>query len=682
MLTLNLSIKNKLILVYAITTLIALFMAGGVFIVQDYYSTKQNIVERISIQSEIIATNSAIAIYFHDIDSVNELLASLQADAEILSAKVSVKDKVFAEYNREYIQETDFAWVLKYFLSPTLVIDTPITYRGETIAELNVITDYPTLHKHVFNHFILTSIALFSSFLISFTIASYLQRVFLQPIHHLLRITKKIAHDKNYSVKVNKTSNDELGVLADHFNFMLEQIHIRDKNLEEEVAKRTSDLVKLNNTLNYRANHDILTNLANRELFNDHLQQTIAQAERQHSKFAVIFIDLDQFKLINDTMGHDFGDSILCKVANKLSACVRKEDTLARMGGDEFTVLLPSIQSTDNAISFVHKILDSFKFPIIEQQSEFHIKPSIGISIYPDDGTQADVLQKNADTAMYSAKAEGGNCYHFFSSQMSEKVHKRLTLEAELHKAINHDQLFLHYQPQIYNDGSFAGFEALIRWQHPEKGMIPPFDFIPISEETGQINQIGHWVIEQACRQQAQWLQQGYDICPVHVNISPVQITPDLASHIYQTVQRYKLTPDLIGCEITENAFAKNLDKLKDFLEELHEFGFHLSVDDFGTGYSSLNYLKSFPINCLKIDRSFINDMTKGPEGAALVQGIINLAHSLKLSVVAEGVETHQHLDFLIAHGCKIIQGYYYAKPLPAEEACQWLKLSQQSRAN
>ncbi len=675
----NLSIKNKLILVFAFTMLISLLLAGSIFFIQDVYSTKKSIIERISIQSKIISSNTAVAVYFNDVEALKELLESLQADKEIVTAEIIKNNSIIAHYTRPSQESMGFKWVLQLVMEPTKEVFQPIIYRGQTIAQLKTVTDFPTLHNHVFNHFLVSSIVLFSSFLIGFGIASSLQKIFLNPIQHLLKATKKIAKDKKYDIRVTKISNDELGVLADHFNLMLEQIHKRDKNLEAEVAKRTEDLVTLNNTLNFRANHDILTHLANRELFNDHLNQTIAQAERSKTKFAVIFIDLDQFKLINDTMGHDFGDRILCHVATKLSACVRKEDTLARMGGDEFTVLLPIIKDAANATSFAQKILESFTFPIVEQQAEFHIKPSIGISLYPEDGRQADILQKNADTAMYAAKTEGGNCYRFFSSQMSEKVHKRLTLEGELHNAIKNNELLLHYQPQLLQDGSFAAFEALIRWHHPQKGMIAPYEFIPVAEETGQINHIGDWVIEEVCRQLSEWRALGYELAPVHINISPAQIKPGLAEHIHQTVASYQLSPDLIGCEITENAFAKNLDKLKSFLQQLHTHGFPLAVDDFGTGYSSLSYLKAFPITCLKIDRSFIMDISASKEDASLVKGIINLAHSLKLSVVAEGVESHQHLDFLTAHGCQMIQGYYYSRPLPANKACHWLKMRQQS---
>lgn len=674
MVTFKRSIKNKLLLIYLLSIIPALLLAGAGFIAQDIYSLKQTLKQRINIQAEIIASNASIAILFNDIESTNEILQALEADQEIRSVRVSKSSQNFASYFRINQNLNKKSRLLNFFFEPELQIIQPILFKGKEIGAIEIISDYPTLHRHFKQYGLITSLLLLLSFFISFMIASRMQKAFLAPIHQLVNLTRHVAKDKNYTLKAKKTTADELGTLADNFNFMLEHINERDKNLEAEVEKRTEELVELNQTLNYRATHDSLTNLANRDLFNITVQCTIDRAHQQNHSFAIVFMDLDHFKLINDTMGHEFGDMILKQTAQRLSQNIRNSDTLARMGGDEFTVLLDMINHTTHISNIAKKILQSFERPFEIYQHEFHVKPSMGISIFPHDGEEAELLKKNADTAMYSAKKSGGNCFRFFSRQMSEQVHQRMSLEAELHKALQEKQLQLYYQPQLNSNHQLISFEALLRWAHPDRGIISPLEFISIAEETGQIIDIGKWVIEQACLQQTLWQKKNLNPLPIHINISPKQFTqPHLAMDILNTLNRFNLEKEMIAYEITESTFANDIEFCGEILQQFSQLGLYLSIDDFGTGYSSLSYLKEFPFNCLKIDKSFIAGMENSEKDINLVIGIIDLAHSLNLSVLAEGVETQNQLTILKQHRCDFYQGYYFSKPVPAEEAESWL---------
>ncbi len=670
------SIKSKLIINFLATTLVALFISGLSFVILDIHSVKQTLTQRLTVQCEVIASNSTVAIFFNDRETTHEILSALQSDQEIVSASVIKGDKIFASYQRQLPVNNDFEWLLNFFFEPTINLIQPVIYRDREIARLQIISDYPSLHENLKRQGLISAAVLLAAFVASLIIAGYLQYVFLKPIRQLLAITQKVAKYKDYQLKVEVNSQDELKTLADHFNIMLEQINKRDQTLEDEVHNRTKELIELNKTLDYRAHHDGLTQLFNRQLFNDDLQKAIDNAERNENQFAVLFMDLDHFKLINDTFGHDFGDQILCETANRLSRCVRKTDTLARMGGDEFTILVSDVRRTEDIIQFVDKILQIFQQPFFLQSKELFIKPSIGISCYPTDGRTAFTLQKNADTAMYSAKSDGGNRFHFFSEKMSEQVKKRITLETELHKALRNNEFIIYYQPLVDNNSNLIGFEALIRWNHPEKGMISPDDFITVAEETGQIIDIGRWVIEHVCLQLVRWRRLNYQPVPIHCNISPKQFNADLVHDITQQLKKFNIPADLLGCEITENIFVQDIEQSSQIIQDLHEAGIHLSIDDFGTGYSSLAYLIRFPINALKIDQSFVKDLMENQENASLVKGIINLAHSLNLSTIAEGIETYQHRQFLIEHGCDLLQGYYFAKPLPEEQATEWLQLN------
>ncbi len=423
--------------------------------------------------------------------------------------------------------------------------------------------------------------------------------------------------------------------------------------------------------IRYLAYHDALTDLPNRFSLNERLVQALGFSRRNQQLLALLLIDLDRFKVINDTLGHAVGDELLVLVAKRLRSAVRDSDIVARLGGDEFVIVLPCIDSPDDAAAVASKILSLIAAPYVVANRELRTAPSIGISIYPHDSSDPLELLKNADVAMYHAKEMGRGNYQFYKDELQSAAVKRLSIEDDLRKALVHRQFVLHYQPQLdLRSGRLVGVEALIRWQHPERGMIPPLDFIPIAEETGLILPIGEWVMEQACKQLALWRKRGIKHIKVSVNLTASQfLSEHLADRIHALLLQYDVDPGLLDLEVTESMSMANPHQSIATMKEISRRGISLSIDDFGTGYSSLAYLKLFPISTLKIDRSFVKDIETDSNDADICDVTVLLAHKLGLDVVAEGVETEAQLKFLLSIGCEKIQGYLISKPLPADEA-------------
>ncbi len=428
--------------------------------------------------------------------------------------------------------------------------------------------------------------------------------------------------------------------------------------------------------LYHLAHHDILTNLPNRMLFIDRLDQAMARASIHDRLVAVMFLDLDRFKVINDTLGHNSGDTLLRMVADRLMESVRPGDTVARFGGDEFTILFEDIASQDDLLVLARKIIYLMTNPFIIEDRELFISTSIGISVYPNDGNDSITLLKNADNAMYRAKDEGRNNFQFYASEMDSNMLERLDMETSLRYALERKEFVLHYQPQIdLLTGNIIGIEALIRWQSQDFGLVPPDEFIPILEETGMIIAVGKWVLKTACADARRWMEAGFDSTRVAVNLSANQFNDsNLVETIRQILLQTGLPAHMLELEITEGIIMQQTKRTKEALEQLNAMGTHIAIDDFGTGYSSLGYLKRFSIDTLKIDRSFIQDVSANRDDAEIVKAILALALSLNFNVVAEGVENEAQLAFLRLWKCQSIQGYIYSKPLPFEESMKLIQ--------
>jgi diguanylate cyclase (GGDEF)-like protein/PAS domain S-box-containing protein len=428
--------------------------------------------------------------------------------------------------------------------------------------------------------------------------------------------------------------------------------------------------------MTHSAEHDFLTGLPNRMLLNDRVSHAIALAPRHLNKVAVLFLDLDGFKHINDSLGHPVGDKLLQSISKRLVDCVRGADTVSRQGGDEFVVLLSEVEQSEDAAITARRMLRAVAQPHSIDQHDLHVTTSIGVSVYPDDGLNAETLIKNADTAMYQAKENGRQSYQFFKPAMNARAVERQSIEESLRRALERGEFALHYQPKInLRTGEIAGAEALLRWTHPIRGLVPPAQFIPVAEDCGLIVQIGNWVLREACKQARAWVDAGLPLAPMAVNISAIEFrSENFLDGVFAILTDTGLDPTALELELTESVLMKRVERTASILQTLREAGVQVAVDDFGTGYSSLSYLRRFPVDALKIDQSFVRQITMAPHETTIVAAVISMGRSLNLRVVAEGVETLEELAFLQDHQCDEAQGYYFSRPVPPQQFARLLR--------
>jgi len=470
-----------------------------------------------------------------------------------------------------------------------------------------------------------------------------------QPLRNLKSSVERIAAE-DYEARVAVTSHDEIGLLGSAFNKMAEDLSV--------AAQRTE----------YLAYYDSLTTLPNRSMFSKLLNQAIRLARRDGKQLAVLFVDLDRFKYINDTLGHEAGDLLLQEVAKRLQACLRESDTVARLGGDEFVILVPAVHDVADVEVVAHKILAATGRSFVALGQEFRVTASIGISTYPNDGDDEQSLMKNADIAMYQAKEDGKNHFQFYSARINTNSFERLALESSLRRALEHGEFQLHYQPRIEaRKGGIVGMEALLRWQHPELGMVAPTKFISIAEETGLIVSIGKWVLKTACTQNVAWQKMGLPHLNIAVNLSRRQFSDEgLLRDVTSILVETAMSADLLELEITESTLMHDVDKAIRTLKAFRDMGVRLAIDNFGTGYSSLSNLTQFPIDTIKIDGSLIHDLSNQTQNGGIAEAIIAMGRNLSLTVVAECVETKAQADFLREHACDEFQGFYFSKAVTA----------------
>ncbi|GIZ51755.1 sensor domain-containing protein [Noviherbaspirillum aridicola] len=478
-------------------------------------------------------------------------------------------------------------------------------------------------------------------------------------------------------VTERRRSEDELRLYRDRLEYLIEErtsalrrsnAELRQTNLRlEEAHQRLLDTEK---RLRHMALHDLLTGLPNRALLQDRVTQAISQARRDGKRAAILFIDLDHFKHVNDSLGHLVGDRLLQIVAGRLEQCVRRGDTVARLGGDEFVMCLGGLDDGGGAAVVAQKILAALDASTVVEGHELHVTGSIGIGLYPDDGPHAEALLQAADTAMYHAKSRGRNSFSFFTPALNEAVQQRLTIESQLHQALPRGELRLHYQPQVdLRNGRIVSAEVLLRWQQPQRGMIAPNEFIPVAEDTGLILRIGEWVLREACAQLGRWRHEGHRELSLAVNLSARQVLqPGFAATVAGIIAQAGVPASSLVLEITESVLMQPSEDNLALLHALTDLGLKLSLDDFGTGYSSLSYLKRFPISELKIDRSFVDGIEQDENDRAIAATVIAMARGLRLTVMAEGVETAGQEAYLRANGCGLAQGYRYGRPMPADD--------------
>jgi diguanylate cyclase (GGDEF)-like protein/PAS domain S-box-containing protein len=511
-----------------------------------------------------------------------------------------------------------------------------------------------------------------------------------QPMAEVFRIQDALTHETtpnpmDAAVGQNRTvhlpSNCIL-IRRDGFEMPIEDsvapIHDREGKATGAVIvfRDVSAARAMANQMTHSAQHDFLTGLPNRMLLNDRVNQAIALAPRHSKRVAVLFLDLDGFKHINDSLGHPIGDKLLQSIAKRLVGCVRSTDTVSRQGGDEFVVLLSEMEQQEDAAISAIRILGAVAGAHSIDQHDLHLTASIGVSVYPDDGKDAETLIKNADTAMYQAKENGRQSYQFFKPAMNVRAVERQSIEESLRRALERKEFSLHYQPKIkIETGEITGAEALIRWTHPTRGPVSPANFIPVAEDCGLILPIGNWVLREACKQARAWLDAGLPLGTIAVNISSMEFREDnFLESVFTTLSETGLDPKCLELELTESVLMKRAESAASVLKTLRARGVQIAVDDFGTGYSSLSYLRKFPIDALKIDQSFVRQITSAPDDTTIVTAVISMGRSLKLRVVAEGVESREELGFLQTHLCDEAQGFYFSRPVLPKQFAILLK--------
>lgn len=665
--------QQRLAIMLVCTIMLILSLGGSQ--ISEYASFNRDSRARLVALADIIASDISAALLFGDNNAIEKTLLSLKADPSITQLFVlNAEGVVAASYLREDLRRIppDLKQRLKvirqevhetvFDLSPE--ISRPIILDGVQLGTILLELDSSIFLNKLLISFSIGTVILLLSMLGSYVLASRLGQIMTDPLLSLTAIMEKVTSTKDYRLRAEVSAVKELAQLAEGFNEMLVEISDRDKALLERQDR-----------LHRQAHYDTLTGLPNRALFNDRLAQSLRRAERNKEMLAVLFIDLDDFKLINDTHGHRVGDLLLIEVSRRLLKETRADDTLARMGGDEFTVFLQDVKSVDNALQVAHKHLSSLLAVFLLEDKQLFISASIGIALFPDHGNSADALLKSADAAMYLAKQKGKNHTELFSQSLYYKVSERLTLQGDLRRALENEEFILHYQPRVnLKNGNLSGVEALVRWQHPDRGLIPPLTFIPLAEETGLIMEIGEWVMREACRQMQRWHHAGILVPRVSVNVSPLQFRrQNIVELVKSILGETSLCAEALELEITESALMDDIDQAIDTLQQLQQMGIHISIDDFGTGYSSLSHLRSLPVNTLKVDRSFVMNAHVSEEDAQILSAILAMAHSLSLDTVVEGVECEEQRDLLRKQVCGEVQGFFYARPMPAEDLASML---------
>lgn len=674
------SIHSRLLAINLLSISVTLLLVMIAMLASEYVLGRKGMTQALGVQARILAANSTAAVVFGDAEAGAEILSALRNSPVVYRAEIRTgAGQPFTRYTGagNPVYEEPFAElpatgsgnVSRFF---DVLVHEEIVHEGRAVGMLYLQASFTSLYGMLLLHALALAVFTLLAIGASYVLTRRMQQDVTAPLLHLTEASRYIANEGDYRLRVPVESTDEIGDLALSLNDMLDQIQKRDSELARELIERR----RAEDRLDRLAHFDTVTNLPNRYYFNERLTAAVTHANRFGEPVALMFIDLDDFKVVNDTLGHHLGDVLLGMVAIRLQRALRTGDTVCRVGGDEFAVILENQGDRVQLERIAAKCIESVSGTVEVDGHEVYIGVSIGVSVCPQDTDTMQDLFKNADVAMYHAKAAGKNTFRMFLPEMRDKAQKRLSLETRLRHAVERGDFVLHYQPQIdLAAGTVAGVEALIRWRHPELGLISPAEFIPVAEETGLILPIGEWVMRAACEQAQAWRTQGLKDLWVAINLSARQFRDDeIVAKLQGVLRETGLDPSLLELELTESLLmevgAGTIEKLSAF----RKLGVHLSIDDFGTGYSSMSYLKRFPIHKLKVDRSFVRDLPGDRDDAAITTAIVAMARGLGLKVTAEGVETAEQADFLAKQGCTFCQGYFFAKPLPAEAIAPFVR--------
>lgn len=677
----RLSIQNKLLIINLTVTTTALLFAVLMAVYSEYSNNRSSVLESLLVQAKMVGNNSTAALVFDDPDGARDILQAFSESKDVqvaviydnnniaLASYINHKSNV-ASGSHDTLEALDnvidtekLNENIDFILGKYINILHNIEFDNKTIGKLLIKADVSHLYDEIIQYLFFTS----SMALVGLGLASILLLKLRQsitgPLQKLTRLMDSVTKNNDYSIRANNDSSDEIGILSRGFNKMLTHIQINDEKLAHELAER----YKAEEHLDKLAYYDVATGLPNRHFFHQKLAQVIEQAINKKNIMALLFLDLDNFKTVNDTLGHKTGDLLLKQASSRLSSVVRQSDYICRIGGDEFAIIIENFKHIDDVTVVTTKCIERLSKPFVFDGKNFFIGVSIGVSICPDDAITANDLLVNADMAMYEAKLNGKNNHQFFNQAMNVAHSKKYQLESDLRHALEQDQLELYYQPQVdAKNGKLSGVEALMRWHHPDKGIIEPDDFIPVAEESTLILQLGEWLLDTACKHAKQLDSSVFKGIRVAVNISAKQMLEEtFIDTVLNALKRSGMSPSLLDFELTESILMEDGDILHSNIIELKQLGISIVIDDFGTGFSSMGYLKSFPINMLKIDKSFISGLPDSSEDAAITQAVIAMSHNLNIKVIAEGVEHKSQVDLLRDYSCDFIQGFYYAKPMP-----------------
>lgn len=675
----HLRLGQKLLVINSITAGTAMLLLLLSISVIYIFSQRNQVLEQTAVQAKMYSENLAASLIFKDRNSAQEVLKSLHSSPYIRHADLfDAQGNYFAEFRDSNYQRPDpLPLSLKsadrygqshQFDFRYLRYTTVVSVDGKTTGYLYTESDISAIYWQAATFMLLSLVASCFAALVGLLLLNRLQISLMAPLNNLVKLMYYVSKENDYSKRALLVGDDEMGELATGFNQMLEKIQDRDNALgmelkEKEITERRLDKL---------AHYDVVTHLPNRHFFNRSLVMSASQAASNEVKFGLMFIDLDNFKMVNDTLGHHVGDILLHHVAEVLKETVRGDDIVARLGGDEFGIILSNLEHAENAAAIARKIIARISTPAILGGHKVVVGASIGISFFPADADNIDALMQNADTAMYHAKDQGKNNFQFFNSEMRARVQNRMNIETDLRKALEEKQLYLEYQPQFdIKTRCFHGVEALVRWQHPVLGRVGPNEFIPVAEESGLIVQMGELVFRAACQQAREWRDQGLPLT-IAVNVSSRQFREaNLLQQFDRILSEEGASASWIELEITEGALIDASDTIISKLNAFADKGYNLAIDDFGTGYSSLSYLKRFPISKLKIDRSFIIGIPDNPDDKSIAHAIIAMGNSLDMQIIAEGIETEQQAQCLLDFGCRLGQGFLVSPSVAPEKVAE-----------
>lgn len=673
----NLTLSTKVLLATS-GTLVLVVAVACVLVVADHY---QDATARLRVdattQADLIAATAAPSIAAHDRVEAARTLAALQAAPNVLAARIfddhglSLAEYQTGRARRQALKLEAAAASTARFSHDYLEVYRPVVLNGKPVGMLAIASDLTSFRYDFVGFGIKAILIALISLVIAYVVTAATNRAILEPIGSLTAIVRRAFTEKRDDLRASVRPGDETGVLAEAFNALLERIVERESSLRRELAERNQAQRRLDELAHY----DPVTKLPNRHFFLRQLERVLLESTKGGSAGALLLIDLNKLKQVNDTLGHDAGDSLLRQFAKRLSTSLRDNDVLCRLGGDQFALILSEISGESHLVTVANKLLTVLRQPVTLGEREVTVSSSIGIAVFPVDGNESQIVLRHAETALHRAKATGKNNHLFFSPDMLDRDSKWINVRSELQRALDNKELRLHFQPQVLlADGKVRSFEALLRWQHPEHGLLLPGEFMQLAEDNADImDGIARWTLEAACAQIAEWRAAAILPVPIALNFSAAQLRDKrVVKRLRELLARYEVPPEFLEIEIAENLLMSE-PGAGEVLDELRKLGARVMVDHFGAGYSSLIQLKDLPVTGLKIDREFVHGIAESAKYASITRAIVSLAGDIGLDTIAEGVESTRQVEFLRAMGCRAYQGFCFSPAVPAEEAVRFL---------